>query len=76
MDEQRMRAYLELIQVLLSCPSGQEPAIFNQHQDLLDQGLLRVMAQEVDQLRQQGQENNVSNSHYDDDSQSISNLSV
>ena len=58
MDEQRMRGYLELVQSLLSCPSGQESAILQQHQDLLDKGLLQVMAQVAGVLRQQGQENN------------------
>jgi CHAT domain-containing protein/tetratricopeptide (TPR) repeat protein len=44
-DRQRIQAYLQLIQSLLSCPSGQEPAIFYAHQELLDAGLVQAMEQ-------------------------------
>ena len=58
MDEQRIQTYVELIQSLLSCPSGQETAILKQQHDLLDEGLLLVIDQVIGMLRQQGQENN------------------
>lgn len=58
MDEQRIQAYVELIQALLSCPSDEESTILQRHKDLLDKGLLWVMAQNAETLRQLGQENN------------------
>jgi len=57
MDEQRIQAYATLIQVLLSCPSGQEPAILQQNQNLVDQGLVVVMAETVRMLQKAGREN-------------------
>ena len=56
MSEQRRQAYLTLIEALLSCPNGQESSILQQHQDLIDEGLLRIMSQAVGMFRQQGQE--------------------
>ncbi|MEL6816117.1 MAG: hypothetical protein AAFP03_15115 [Cyanobacteria bacterium J06598_3] len=53
-----MQAYVELVQLMLNCPLGQEAAVLRQHQDLLDKGLLWVMAQDAGTLRQLGQENN------------------
>ena len=43
MDEQRMAAYLELIQALLECPSGEEDNIINANLDLVDANFLQVM---------------------------------
>jgi hypothetical protein len=47
MDEQRMQAYLSLIQELLECPSGEEPQILNRHQELVDEGFVQVCEQEA-----------------------------
>ncbi|WP_229424330.1 hypothetical protein [Moorena producens] len=44
MDEERLQAYLRLIQMLLNCPSGKEE-ILNSHWDLVDGGLVQVMLQ-------------------------------
>ena len=46
---------MELIQVLLNCPDGQESKVLQQNQSLLDKGLIQVMAQVIESLRQQGQ---------------------
>ena len=60
MDEQRMQAYLDLINQLLSCPSGEEGKILQAHQELLDPGLLQVMGQVAEYMQQQGNETNAS----------------
>ena len=57
MDDRQIQARIELVQALLGCPVGQEDTILQQHQDLLDKGLLQVMNQMVEMLRQQGQRN-------------------
>ncbi len=43
MDEQRLAAYLELIQALLECPSGEEDDILNANRDLVDANFVQVM---------------------------------
>jgi tetratricopeptide (TPR) repeat protein len=55
MDEQRVQAYVALIERLFACPGGQEEAVLEQHSDLVDGGLVQVMGALVAQLRQQGQ---------------------
>ena len=45
MDEQRVQAYIELIQALLNCASGEEPKILRVNKHLIDQGLLETMEQ-------------------------------
>ena len=42
MDEQRVQAYLSLIQELLECPGGEEPQILSQSSELLDGGFVQV----------------------------------
>jgi len=42
MDEQRVQAYLSLIQELFHCPGGEEPQILNRHLELLDEGFVQV----------------------------------
>ncbi|NEP22755.1 CHAT domain-containing protein [Moorena sp. SIO3I6] len=54
MDEKRLQAYVSLIQMLLSCPSGKEPEILNSHQDLVDGELVQVMQQVAESLAQEG----------------------
>jgi hypothetical protein len=58
MDEQRMQAYVALIEQLLSCANGEEGAILQQQAELVDAGLLGVMQQYADWLEQQGNSNN------------------
>ncbi|MFP4320463.1 MAG: CHAT domain-containing protein, partial [Phormidium sp.] len=58
MDEQRVQAYLSLIQELLECPSGEEPQILSQSLELLDGGFVQVCEQVAAQLQEAGQENN------------------
>ena len=58
MDESRREAYLNLINQLLNCPSGEAEEILNDNSELVDAGLLQMMEQEADDLAQQGDENN------------------
>ncbi|MBD2018206.1 CHAT domain-containing protein [Microcoleus sp. FACHB-53] len=57
MDEERRKAYLNLINALLNCPTGEEPQILNANQDLLDAGLLQAMAQVAEFLEKRGDRN-------------------
>ncbi|EDZ92292.1 hypothetical protein AmaxDRAFT_4914, partial [Limnospira maxima CS-328] len=57
MDEQRVQAYLSLIQELLECPTGEEPQILNRHLELVDEGFVQVCELVAAQLRQAGQDN-------------------
>jgi len=43
MDEQRLNAYLELIQALLERPNGEEDDILNAHRELVDAYFVQVM---------------------------------
>src|SRR6476620_598191 len=45
MDENRVRAYLNLIQLLLSCPAVEEGNVLQQHSEFVDSGLIEVMQQ-------------------------------
>ncbi|WP_017718791.1 CHAT domain-containing protein [Kamptonema formosum] len=56
MDEQRLQAYLQLMKALLDCPSGEEPKILAANPDLLDEGLVRTVAQlaEIQEARGNG----------------------
>ncbi|ULB43969.1 CHAT domain-containing protein [Limnospira fusiformis KN01] len=56
MDEQRVQAYLSLIQELLTCPSGEEPDILNGHLELVDEGFVQVCEQVAAQFQEAGQE--------------------
>lgn len=57
MDEQRIEAYVNLIEQLLGCANGEELAVLQHHRELVDGGLLAVMAQRVDLLERQGNPN-------------------
>ncbi|MCT7957633.1 tetratricopeptide repeat protein, partial [Laspinema palackyanum] len=57
MDEQRVQAYLSVVQQLLTCPSGEEPQILNQSLELVDKGLVQVCELVAAQLQEQGEEN-------------------
>ncbi|MDJ0619501.1 MAG: CHAT domain-containing protein [Calothrix sp. MO_192.B10] len=58
MNEQRQQAYIQLIQSLLSCPSGEEPEILAANQELIDTGLLQMVEAVAQMLLQEGDENN------------------
>ena len=45
MDEQRMQAYVGLLEQLLGCPQGEECALLQANAGLVDVGLLTVMGQ-------------------------------
>jgi hypothetical protein len=57
MNEEHRKAYLNLINALLNCPSGEEPQILNANQDLVDAGLLQAMAQVAEFLEKRGDRN-------------------
>ncbi|WP_228014452.1 tetratricopeptide repeat protein [Fortiea sp. LEGE XX443] len=57
MNEQRLQAYYQLIQTLLSCSSGEEPEILAANTELLDTGFVRVVAAVAENFSQQGEEN-------------------
>ena len=57
MNEARIEAYLALIQALLQCENGQEPALLEANAELVDAGLVAVMKQYAGFLEQQGQSN-------------------
>ena len=54
MDENRAQVYLQLINALLTCPSGEEPEILNTYLDLVDVGFVKVINQFATQLNNQG----------------------
>ena len=57
MNEQRLQAYYQLIQQLLSCPHGQEAAILQANRELLDVGFLQVVVGVAETFTQQEEEN-------------------
>ncbi len=54
MKEERQNAYLQLIDRLLACESGEEIEILKAHPDLLDDGLVQMMLQIAADLTAQG----------------------
>lgn len=54
MKQQRLNAYLKLIQELLTCPQGEEWLRLKHHEDLVDAEFLQVMEQVAIRLSQQG----------------------
>jgi CHAT domain-containing protein len=57
MNEQRLQAYQQLIQQLLSCPHGEEAAILQANRELLDVGFLQMVVEVAGTFTQQGEEN-------------------
>jgi CHAT domain-containing protein len=57
MDDSRTQTYRNLIQVLLTCPSGEEPQILQDNSELLDQGFLQLCKVVAENLAEEGQEN-------------------
>ncbi len=57
MDETRDRAYLQLINALLTCPNGEENQILNANSELVDAELVQMMVAVAAQLSENNQEN-------------------
>ena len=57
MKSEPQPAYLNLINQLLTCASGEEQEILNTHPELLDDGLVAAMLEKADHLREQGELN-------------------
>ncbi|MEG4148337.1 CHAT domain-containing protein [Microcoleus sp. Pol12B5] len=57
MDELRHQAYLNLIQSLLNCPSGEENQILQANSELVDAGLVQVMQLVAENQREEGNQN-------------------
>ena len=57
MDENRLQSYLNLIQSLLTCPSGEEMELLQEHSELIDSDLIEVMQQVASQMAADGQPN-------------------
>ncbi|OKH57947.1 hypothetical protein NIES2130_17410 [Scytonema sp. HK-05] len=54
MNEQRQQAYLDLIERLLNCPSGEEPEVLQANQDLLDAEFLLMLEAVAENFSLQG----------------------
>src|SRR4028119_1009804 len=54
MKSEREQAYLNLINQLLTCPSGEEAQVLETHPELLDDGLVAAMLEGAENLREQG----------------------
>ncbi|MCC3411934.1 MULTISPECIES: CHAT domain-containing protein [unclassified Microcoleus] len=57
MDEQRIQAYLNLIQSLVNCPSGERNQILQANPELVDAGLVQVTQWLAEIKREEGNEN-------------------
>lgn len=55
MNEQSLKAYLNLIQGLLSCPRGEEWILLRQNEELVNRELVEVMEQVASHLAREGQ---------------------
>jgi len=53
-NQQRLKAYLDVVQGLLSCPSGEEWILLRQHPELVNSELVEVMEQVAHHLSAQG----------------------
>lgn len=56
-NKQRQEAYLNLIQSLLSCPSGEKSQILKAHSDLIDRELLQAISRVIEILKENGEQN-------------------
>lgn len=54
MNQQRLNAYINLIQALLNCPHGEEWTLLQQHEELVNPQLVQVMEQVSAQLAAEG----------------------
>lgn len=55
MSEQRQAQYLHLIEELLRCPNGEEPAVLDAQPDLLDAGLVQTLVQVASMMAHENQ---------------------
>ncbi|MEG5041326.1 MULTISPECIES: CHAT domain-containing tetratricopeptide repeat protein [unclassified Microcoleus] len=58
MNSERQPAYLNLINQLLTCPSGDEAEVLETQPELLDDGLVAAILEEADRLREFGELSN------------------
>ena len=56
MDENRLKDYLNLIQLLVDCKNGEELTLLQNNQDLIDLDFIQVMEQVAIRLKQEGQQ--------------------
>jgi maltose-binding protein MalE len=54
MNQQSLKAYLDLIQGLLSCPRGEEWILLRQHGELVNGELVKVIEQVANHLAREG----------------------
>ncbi|MBP0031114.1 hypothetical protein [Roseofilum sp. Guam] len=54
MNEERIAAYLNLIQELLTCPSGEEGQRLNDNRELLDREFVQVCGRIAQQMQEEG----------------------
>jgi CHAT domain-containing protein len=57
MDETRDRAYLQLINALLTCPNGEESSLLENNRELVDETLVQIMRLVAAKKQQDGQQN-------------------
>ncbi|AOW98911.1 hypothetical protein BJP34_05105 [Moorena producens PAL-8-15-08-1] len=57
MDEERLQAYLNLVNQLLTCASGEEVQILESNRELVDAELLQVMAVVAEKIAADGNQN-------------------
>jgi len=57
MDKNRLQSYLNLIQSLLTCPSGEEMEVLQEHSELIDSDLIEVMQQVASRMAADGEQN-------------------
>jgi hypothetical protein len=57
MDENRVRAYVNLIIELLNCPSGEEAQILEKNAELVDAGLVQIMVEVAEIIALKGDVN-------------------
>ena len=57
MHEQRIQAYLQLIQTLMNSPNGTEKEILANHSELVDAGLIQIIEAVAARMTQRGNNN-------------------
>ncbi|MCT7956866.1 hypothetical protein [Laspinema palackyanum] len=56
MTDNRIRAYIQLIQKLLDCPEGEEVEILRQNEDLVDAQFIYILEQAAARAEKEGEE--------------------
>ena len=57
MNEQRIPAYLNLVQSLLTCADGEEANLLSQNRELVDEDLVQTMVAVAQQYGEAGRKN-------------------